>query len=82
MFTVIGFMLDRSYGIPAFFAKDRKDHFNSLFSSVVPLQCRSVQIKLIINNLAAFWMAGCHTGFLLPGSILASWMVLKFSSRR
>ena len=88
MFTVIGFMLT---GITvgylfrniAFLQKTEKTISITIFLLLFLLGISVGSNELIINNLAAFgWQAAILAFSATCGSILASWMVLKFSSRK
>ena len=84
MFTVIGFMLT---GITvgylfrniAFLQKTEKTISITIFLLLFLLGISVGSNELIINNLAAFgWQAAILAFSATCGSILASWMVLKF----
>ena len=84
MFTVIGFMLTGIivgylFRNIAFLQKTEKTISITIFLLLFLLGISVGSNELIINNLAAFgWQAAILAFSATCGSILASWMVLKF----
>ena len=84
MFTVIGFMLTGIivgylFRNIAFLQKTEKTISITIFLLLFLLGISVGSNELIINNLAAFgWQTAILAFSATCGSILASWMVLKF----